>query len=133
MGSQDSTLKGPAHKLPCLRLAQRQEFKDYLGDKLRKFTNFRACAIGSGICRNFLQEWKHWKVPFFLPSSCLAGLMLAGTSSDTIYLARAAHLTRCSPADQSSPTYPPWQTPLQRGSHPVAHSGAGTPPKWHLP
>ena len=56
-------------------------------------TNFTAYVNGAEICRNFLQEWKHWQVPFFLTSFCLVGPMLAGTSSDTLYLPCSRHLS----------------------------------------
>lgn len=51
-------------------------------------TNFRSCAIGAGIYRNFLQEWRYWWVHFFffLLCSYLPGLTLVSAISDTLHL-----------------------------------------------
>lgn len=49
-------------------------------------TNFRSCAIGAGIYRNFLREWIHCWVPFFLLDIYLLGLTLMSAFSDTLHL-----------------------------------------------
>lgn len=88
---------------------------------------------------NFLQEWKSYRVPFFLHSFCPAGLALAGTSgglSPSTLLALSTSSTpacSCGPAPPNPPTPPgttpewllPTSTPATAAARPLSQLGWG--------
>lgn len=121
------------HRLTCSKTQQR-------GSRLKSMRaihegylliTFRLCARAAGISRKFLQEWKHWRAPFFFPSTELVCRLWEPFLKFSIYLASTVHpppppptfLGRLSPTGIPPKQLLPWWAAL---------AGTGNPAKWLL-
>lgn len=121
MGNQDFTLKGFIHKLPHSETHSRGgDLKStWVICEKDSLTDFRACAGGAEICRNF--PWEQYTVRhhhFYSPSTLLAWCWQVPFLTLSIYLAITAHPTpvfHCGPTGAGGLTAPPqpkWLPPL---------------------
>lgn len=125
-GNGDSALRGLHTALLALRPSTESTVGKVHGPRVKEIGGVTLGHVlgGTGMHRNFHQEWKRWQEPFSLSSFSLAGLSLAlFWHSPPALLAPLTQL-RCSPADLPSPTH----LPQQGHAQPTASAGTSAPP-----